>query len=101
MVRRPRHQPHPTDRHRQRLLLPSQRLRPRTGCRRHKVNVITDLTPLAEITGLRALYLAHLGTVTALFDESALTELTDLTLTAMTALVDLRPARTGPALSTL
>lgn len=67
----------------------------------HKVRGIADLTPLAGVTGLRVLYLAYLNEVTHLFDMSALADLTELTASAMTHLVDLRPVLTAPNLTKL
>ena len=47
------------------------------------------------------LYLGYLNKVTHLFDLSALTELTDVTVSAMTNLVDLRPVLSAPSLTKL
>jgi hypothetical protein len=64
----------------------------------HKVHSIADLSPLADATGLRDIYMAYLNKVTHLFDMSALIDLTELTVSAMTNLTDLRPVLTAPNL---
>jgi hypothetical protein len=67
----------------------------------HEVHGIVDLTPLADATGLRYLYLASLNKVTHLFDMSALVDLAEVNISAMPNLTDLRPVLTAPNLTTL
>jgi hypothetical protein len=61
----------------------------------HKVRGIATLTPLANATELRYLYLADLREVTELFDMTKLTDLTELTI-SLPNLTDLRPVLSAP-----
>jgi Leucine-rich repeat (LRR) protein len=66
----------------------------------HEVRGLANLTPLANATGLRYLYLADLREVATLFDMTNLTDLTEATI-SLPNLTDLRPVLSAPNLTTL